>query len=432
MEVQARTNVRRVIQVFEHQRLQVGARVGGALFMPSDFDAICRFAEKHGEKYFEVQHQSIRFKHYVGVIQVGALTIEILPKADRAQGGDQTKWQQALLGMLKVCRFLKPEKMAGATLGLQRHMLFDLYIELFIEEAEHLVREGLLRQYQRGTSAQNVLKGRWLFRDQLRGYPANQERFYCEHDKYTFDHPLNQVVGRALAVIKQFVLPARLQVRLYNVLSYFPTSVSSTIPTKREWDAVRYNRKTERYRMAVDYAYLILLNYSPDIRHGRHPLVALVFDMNLLFEEYVYRCLTRLQKEGLEVRRQMRVPFWHRSYLQPDIVLNYGQARIVLDTKWKALKSFQPSIEDLRQMYVYSQYFQAGKTVLLYPQIDESTQGFPATPFLLNKGEHKAVTCQLCMVPVLKNGRLNHLLGKELLERIGITAAGKNEQSPSA
>lgn len=412
---------RRVIQVFEYQRITVGEQIGEACFQSADFEAMCGFVSKHGEKYFQVLHQSIRFRQYVGVIQVGTLTIEVLPKADRVGEDGATKnWQGVLLGMLRVCRFIKPELSPGARIGLQRHMLFDLYIELFFDEVEQVLRQGLLRQYQAFKGPEKVLKGRIDFPAQMRKHPLQKDKFFCHHDVYTFQHPLNQLIGQALYALKTLILPLHLQIRLSNMLPFFSRVNTAEKVSERAWETLRYNRKTERYRHAIDFAFLILLNYSPDIKSGRYPMVALLFDMNLLFEEYVYQKLIGAGVKGLEVRRQERTPFWHRRHLQPDLILTYNNTRIVLDTKWKILKHPQPDIEDLRQLYVYARFFGADKTILLFPQVMPFLEDFPETPFALSEEGSKRITCKLCFVPILKQNSLNNHLGKEVLEKIGL------------
>lgn len=404
------------IQVFEHQRLAIGEKAQGVTFTEEHFLALARHAGMEEGKYYSVLHRSIRFSHYVGALQAGGLTIEVLPKASRPGEQNPRVWQQALLDMLRACRLLRLENLSSASLSLRPNSILNLYIAVFLEETEALLRQGLVREYSRHAGNLPVLKGRLLFGRQLQKNLAHGERFFTEHEQYGYEHVFNRIIGSALQALRSFSLPPGLDARSQRLARQFP-DLPPVDATRLEWEKLSFGRKTERYQKAVEVAFLLLRHYRPDIRAGRHPLIAVLFDMNLLFEEYVFRQLANLNIQGLQVYRQLSRPFWERRYLRPDIMLEYAGQRFVLDTKWKALQRASPRMEDLRQMFAYTQFFDAPHGVLLYPQA-YGLDDLPPAPFSRAAHGGRKPDCRVLFVDIIRDGRLNRLLGREVLSRL--------------
>jgi 5-methylcytosine-specific restriction enzyme subunit McrC len=127
-------------------------------------------------------------------------------------------------------------------------------------------------------------------------------------------------------------------------------------------------RKSKSYSYALELARLIILHYSPDIISGKKKMLSLLFDMNELWEEYVFKMLKKAcQGTDMEVTAQDQKPFWGYNSLRPDIVLRKGDKTYIIDTKWKRPQNNAASIADLRQMYAYGRFWDAEKALLLYP-----------------------------------------------------------------
>jgi len=410
-----------ILRVFEHQTLLIGDEVHQCIFTKKHYHALLRFYEKHNGKYYSLINKGVKFSHYVGAIQIGSLTIEILPKADKKEIADTYQWHDILMDMLKECRLLKIETLASARLQLRTNSILELYFEIFLKEVEKILRKGLFRKYRKVQNNATALKGKIIFHKNIQKNFAHQERFYAEFQQYDYNHLLNRILRRALDVLEKLVLSPALLSRVKKMQQQFPDCHGENF-TERHFQQFIYNRKAEPYHAALEIARLLVLNYSPDLRGGKHHLLAILFDMNVLFEEYVFRQLKRLENEDLKVRRQQRKPFFQRRKIQPDIVLTYLNKNYVLDTKWKVLRKAKPSIQDLKQMYVYNQYFNAAQSLLLYPQVFD-IEDLPPTPYHSSKNLPTQVVdqimyCQVCFLRIKIQSKLNKQLGHDILDKI--------------
>ncbi len=116
---------------------------------------------------------------------------------------------------------------------------------------------------------------------------------------------------------------------------------------------------------------------------GHENLVAILFDMNALWEEFIYRRLLKasLPVPGMKVLRQQKKLFWFhqqkQSYklVRPDIVIEYKKERYIIDTKWKLDPDGVPADDDLKQLFVYNLLWNARYAYLVYPGNDETQEG---------------------------------------------------------
>ena len=399
------------IRVFEHQTLKVGEVVDNQCFEHKHLHAMAHFYEQKGEKYFRLVHEGIRFSHYVGAIQIGNLTIEILPKADQIKG-NHDQWQAILLDLLSRCRLLKIDSLSSANLQLKPNSILDLYFEIFLSEVELLLRKGLCKSYNIKQNNNRVWKGQMLFNQQIRKNASHQERFFTRFAVYNHNHLVNRILYKALRNLKTILRIPALQMKLNAILEAFP-EVTESVITERDFNFVFDNRAHFPYKKALEVARVLILNFSPDIRSGKHHLLAILFDMNVLFEEYVFQELKKYSADSFSISRQESRSFWNRRRLRPDIILENENNRIVLDTKWKILTTIKPSMEDLRQAYVYCRFFKANRTVLIYPLV-YALKDLPPVPFE-ESNEKEMLYCQVKFVNIVKNGKLNHNMANEIL-----------------
>lgn len=415
----------RLIQVFEHDKLtskslcSKGDELGDKII-----DKLWQYNDSNKNIYFEAIRHGVKFKNYVGVIQIGGTTIEILPKADKLNTTSDTEkdvWHNVLLKMLAHCKKIKVNAVSEASLRKRYQSLLDLYFELYLNEVNQLVKQGLIKKYNQNSGNVLALKGRMNFAKNIQQNVIRQERFFTTHQVYDYNHLANQILYKALKVLKTISNNTYLIDGINRLLAKFP-EINEIEINKSHFDKITSSRKTAPYNEALKIAKMILLNYSPDIKGGDENMLALLFDMNKLWEEYIYRMLLKVNEPLLKVSFQNRDKFWENKIIKPDIVITKTETiegvkkenHFIIDTKWKVKEFAEPDDDDLKQMYVYNMYWKSEKSMLLYPTTKDLKTNFGK----FHKGREGDNLCKLGFVKVMKGRELNSDIGYEILELV--------------
>lgn len=388
------------ITVFEHQSLKVNQVITGIRFNNDMLEALQRYYGT-GSPYFNLIHNGIQFNEHVGVIQVGDILIEVLPKADKNES-DTNKWRDILIGMLRTVGSFDIKQTSTSDLKIKPNSVLDLYFEIFIKEVEYLIHCGLTKQYRKKEGNVTALKGSLQFGKQIQFNLTHKERFYVKHTTYDVEHKLHFILYKTIKLLKQINTNGALHSSIATLQLHFPEMPDIKV-TEATFDKLVYNRKNQHYQKAIAIAKLILLHYHPDISKGRNNVLALMFDMNMLWEQFIYVSLRKEKECFTKVKAQTSKYFWkpdngRRTSIKPDIVIETkSHGNVVLDTKWKNLNGFNPSPDDLRQMYVYHKYFNAKKVALVYPgNKDNGRSGI----YLNSNGEPGGKICSILLINV--------------------------------
>lgn len=350
--------------------------------------------------FFKLIRNGVQFCEYVGVLQVGNSIIEVLPKADKSRNA--VVWQNILINMIRSVWGFSVQNSGSSDLKLKHNSVLDLYFELFVKELESLLHQGLIKKYIRQEQQAKALKGKLLFSKQLQRNLIHKERFLIESTVYTVQHQLHQIIYAALLLVQKLNKNALLASRIGNLLLNFPELEKIKV-NRKTFDCLKYDRKSQVYKGIMDIAELILLNYHPDISRGHRHILALMFDMNALWEQFVLGLLRKSLRD-YKVSGQVTKRFWKAeslsSTMRPDIVIYSKDSAVVIDTKWKNLNGKSPSSDDLRQMFVYHEYYEANKVVLLYPGEGDILKG---QYYLKDQSGFDEKHCHILQIPADKD-----------------------------
>jgi 5-methylcytosine-specific restriction enzyme subunit McrC len=370
------------IQVFEYEFLAINDARG---FKESHWKALGDYNEAHGGNFFKLTNNGVRFQNYVGVIQTGDITIEILPKIGKESdnvGNNKASWQQVLIEMLRECNWMKVHAHEKASLQFKHNNILDAYLELYIRECEKLLHLGLIKKYRLEERNVFALKGKLLFSENIQKNVVHQERFYTRHQVYDRNNIFNQILLKALKIIPTISNSPLLKDRVYGLLFSFPELDEINV-NEATFSKLAYDRKSFVYQEAIEIAAMLLLNYRPDVSAGQNHVLAILFDMNDLWEEYVYRQIVNSNNQGWKIVPQEYQTVWQKGNsttskgVKPDIVISNKAKKLIIDTKWKLPEDDIPADGDLKQMFMYNEYWEGANAVLLYPKARNTNDDNP-------------------------------------------------------
>jgi len=403
------------ITVFEHQAIKMNQEIDGVLFDETRLKALQSYYGVNGVPYYSLIHNGVRFNEYVGVIQVGETIIEVLPKADNSLKGsnEKNRWRDILIDMLFAVGIFDIHAPSNSSLKLKSNSILDLYFELFSREVEYLLHNGLVKQYRKKEGNVTALKGNILFGKHIQQNITHQERFYVSYSTYDVEHNLHSILYKTIKLLKHINTNVELHSRIGALLLHFPEMPDIKV-SESTFEKLVFTRKTQSYKKAIDISKLLLLKYHPDVSKGRNNVLALMFDMNKLWEQFVFISLRKHKEKQITITAQTSKYFWkpesgYRSKIRPDIVVNKDKDDcVVLDTKWKNLNGYNPSPDDLRQMYVYHDYYNAKRVALIYPGANTSkSSGIYLDPVTSEEIEKECSVISLSVEPKIREWQKN-------------------------
>ncbi|UYF43605.1 McrC family protein [Aliarcobacter cryaerophilus] len=314
----------------------------------------------------------LQAQNYVGVIQTkDGTTIEILPKIKNAT---TEKSKDILIKMLKTLKNSPFKNLSVANLKSSKIPLFEIFISMFLEELTVLVRNGIKSDYISKEENLKFLKGKLKISEQIKYNTIHKERFFVQYEEFISNRVENRLIKTTLQFLYNKSKLNKNQQRIREFLFVFDEiEISHNIKT--DFSKIKLNRQMRDYEQVLLWCKTFLFENSFSPYKGNDIAFALLFDMNLLFESFVYSYLKK-SSNFQDIKSQDRTH--HLAYengigrfrLKPDIVINGG--KIIADTKWKILsedKAYNGVLQDdMYQLYAYgTKYDNCEKIYLIYP-----------------------------------------------------------------
>jgi 5-methylcytosine-specific restriction enzyme subunit McrC len=348
-----------------------------------------RNQHEEGERVFEWSDGFARTMQWVGVVQIPGLQVEILPKIDvvtaEVDGDGDLAQHQArrnLLYMLAVGGDVPVRSRDIARLAVRKAPLSETLAAIFADRLRRELLRGPERGYVEQRENLRQFKGKLLVPRHVVRNAAHRERFFCEFDEFLDDTPMNRIFKASSRVLLVGTRTPATQDSLRQCLLLLD-GVSDIEIQDTDFGHITINRQNERFQDVLRFCRLILSGRTPTVQAGGARTFSLLFDMNKVFERFVAGFL----RQHVVVRLPDVHLFPHATHharhlmtsggvgtlrLEPDLLLEGPDGRLVMDTKWKLLAAGKRrrggvAESDLYQLYAYTRRYGCARSVLLYP-----------------------------------------------------------------
>lgn len=349
---------------------------------------------KNLEQVLKVTRHGIIAKSWVGVIKYKKHQFQILPKLI-CDNGNTENILKNLIFMLSYTKKLDIRTSDTAKLSNSKNPFIEILIREYAKSLFECLKRITPKKYVREEDNLNYLKGKIKFTENIRYNCVNQSKFYCEYDEFSENNILNQLF--------LFVSTC-----LYNISndSYNKKTLKFIINYYSDIKLVRFNRFTAEkinlsrnqklFKKPFNLAKMFIEKTSVDLSKNKFENITLIWDMNKLFEEFVFEIMKKFEGElGCKLvaqkgRRLLKNDTSKKRNTFVDIMVEKGDGdeleRIVLDTKYKKFVSSDDfSNADVFQVSTYCLLHNAGKAVLIYPRWNKEVPNVPS--FKLNTDE---------------------------------------------
>lgn len=361
------------IRLIEHESAEVVDHPHDTKLTFSDIEALERVQKSMKVEAFNwAGRNRVKADQYVGMLASGGARLEILPKID---GPDEGHTRRVLMRMIGIAWDVPVQEGDVTDHECRNSDLLELLIRSFARRLHDQIRKGLSRAYRRHEDDLSRLRGKMDVTRQFTKLAASPQKLACRYDEFTADIPLNRLLLCAVIFLRRQSVSAGTQRLLNEITTHFS---DVQIVSKSEAllaGSFSPDRVNQRWGILARLARLFLSSEYQTAHGGKQEGIALLFDMNLLFESYVAALARKAYMPfGYEVSTQGPQDYLtcNKAFqTRPDVHVKCGNDVFVLDTKWKKLDSRKPncgvSQNDAYQMHAYAHVYRSCATILLYP-----------------------------------------------------------------
>lgn len=334
------------------------------------------------ESALKVTRHGIKTKSWVGVIKYKNLHLEILPKLISEDANNDKKISEEersiilknLIFMLSYTKNLDIKTNDNAKLSTEKNPFIEILIREFATSLFEALKCLTPKRYVREEENLNYLKGKIKFSENIRYNCTNQAKFYCEHDEFSENNLLNQLFLFVSTCLYNISYSNYNKKTLKFIINYY-SDISFVRFDKFKVRKIKLTRNQELFKKSFNLAKMFVEQTSVDLSKNKFENITLVWDMNKLFEEFIFELIKRKIPECKAIAQKPKRLLKRENVTRRDtrIDILIQNPKVIIDTKYKKFTDFDDiSSADIYQVTTYCLLHNYKRAILLYPQYDKN------------------------------------------------------------
>lgn len=338
---------------------------------------------------------AVKLQNYIGTITFRGEQLNIFPKIFKEDEDDfdtdNLKTEDLinnLIYWLGYCDKLNfPFVFMKGELS-EAENLMELFITIYVHYVKAAISRLRYHQYEDVVETGSFVKGRIDFKDySLRKYPRGQaDKLNYTYSSFVFDNALNRIIKCTCLFLLNITNQATNKKIIRNILVVLG-DVANENCKPYDCDQVHLSALHGNYRIILSMSKMFLLNKISSNKIGMTETFCFLFPAEILFEGFIGGFIKEMLAGRAKVRTQARGQYLAELVvdgevlgnvfsLKEDILVEFDDFIVVLDTKYKEIERFQKvrenrklkiSDNDMKQMAIYAVKRGAKKLYLIYP-----------------------------------------------------------------
>ena len=316
----------------------------------------------------DFQLDGIKTEAHVGIIRFADFQLNILPKII---GENDSSCLENLMFMLRYTKKLEIHMMDSAEISKTKQPFLEILIAHYANILLNALQRHIPHHYETKEENLSAVRGRILFAKNQLVNMGNLARVYCQFDEFTSDNLLNQTFKFIAQALCHLTAVTATRARLNKILAIYE-DVELRAISYAQAKKILLNRNQLIFKDVLDLALLFLQHSTISLHHKTFTNLAILFDMNKLFEEFVATALEKAFPGQVQTQKFLTIidsidGYANTSYsIRPDILFRNDT---IIDTKYKILDlpDNKPSEADIYQMLAYNRFFNRRNIILCYP-----------------------------------------------------------------